>query len=272
MCITSCLFLTQNANAIAENLQGQVEDTSVEPSTSTPIYKSSVLFPVPVLPQPHLKKETGQSDSLNNNNLQGTETQNQLNGDARQNSNYGGQMEKPFSGPTTLRGAANYADLKTNKDPDVGDKELQIKWDLWRNRFLWQVQANMQRQSTNPNETMMHWDPTLQKVVAGFPVGLTSWFACEVTNQGQIIHLKILHSSGIPYFDKAVLRAVWAMQGTPILRFPSESRRTIVTMAAGVKSVSHVQPRQYYHFGDVEQYSVPDNNNNNGSGWGGVAR
>ncbi len=256
------IFNVFNIKIQAQPLQGQVEDSTVQP-TAAPISASASKmfnFPTPVVP-PRLTRESASSDQNNDNALQGKESQNNLNGYADQNSPMNGQLEKPFSGPAVLKGAADYSNLNGNasSDPDAGDRELQVKWDLWRNRFLWAVQSNMQSQSANPSETMMHWDPTLQRVVSGFPVGLTAWFACEVTDTGQIIHLKIMHSSGVPYFDNAVLRAVYALQGAPLLRFPQRSKRRIVSIAAGIKSVSHAQPRKYYHFGDVEQYSVPDN-------------
>ncbi len=247
--------------ALAQPLKGQVEDSTVQPTTMNANASKNLSFPTPVL-APKLKPESANTDN-SQSPLQGNESQNNLNGYANDNSQNNGQMEKPFdeNGPPVLKAGADYNRLngQAESDPDAGDHELLIKWDLWRNRFLWAVQSNMQRQSSNPSETMMHWDPTLQRVVSGFPVGLTAWFACEVTNRGQIVHLKIMHSSGVPYFDNAVLRAVYSLQGTPLLIFPSRSRRTIVSIAAGIKSVSHAQPRKYYHFGDVEQYSVPNN-------------
>ena len=241
--------------AHAQALQGQVEDSKITPTTlngNTDLNKAQTDFI-----KPDLQSIKPQVAKPNNNYLKGDANRNESGLSSGM-----GQPEKGMpsniDGTPVLNGSANYNNAEAQSDPDAGDRELEIKWDLWRNRFLWAVQSNMMKQSSNPSETMMHWDPTLQRVVSGFPVGICAWFACEVTDTGQIINLKILHSSGIQYYDNAVLRAVYSLQGTPLLRFPDRSRRKMVAISAGIKSVSHAQPRKYYHFGDVEQYDVPE--------------
>jgi len=92
--------------------------------------------------------------------------------------------------------------------------------------------------------------------VMRFPLGTTAWFSCQVTNDKHIVNLKLMHSSGFPNFDEAVLKAVKELEGSAILRYPSRSHRQIVSQVAGIKTSESSQP-QYFHFGDVEKYRTP---------------
>jgi len=53
-----------------------------------------------------------------------------------------------------------------------------------------------------------------------------------------------------------VLEAVQALDGTSILRFPTGSKRTVVSHGGGIKTADQFQ-QQYFKFGDVEHVRVP---------------
>ena len=148
-------------------------------------------------------------------------------------------------------------DGMTGQDPDMDDAELMVEWDKWRNRFLWAVQSGVQESLNNPDDTMLRWDPARQAVVMKFPMGTVAWFACKISNDRRVEFVKLMHSSGYPNYDKAVLNAVQMLEGSSILRFPGRSRRQFVTQSAGIKT-SETGGRQFFKFGDVERYRVPN--------------
>jgi hypothetical protein len=64
-----------------------------------------------------------------------------------------------------------------------------------------------------------------------------------------------MHSSGSPVYDKAVLAAINALQGSKILTYPSGSKRTLVIQTAGIRT-TNTYVRKYFQFGDVEHQQV----------------
>ncbi|SRR5579885_371565 len=141
-------------------------------------------------------------------------------------------------------------------DPDAGNQELMIAWDRWRNRLLHAIQSGMQETLNNPSPANLRWDPVRQAMVSSYPLGTTAWFSCQVTPDQRITHIELLHSSGHPHYDRAVLDAIDALQGSAILRYPPGSRRKIVTQVAGIRTAQQAEYRNF-HFGDVERYWVP---------------
>lgn len=141
-------------------------------------------------------------------------------------------------------------------DPDEQDRELMVQWDKWRNRFLWSVQSGIQEILENPTDATLRWDEQKQAMVSKFPLGTIAWFSCQITPDKQIVNLKLLHPSGYAGYDQAVLEAVRALQGSSILRYPTSSRRKIVTQIAGVKT-AETGGYNYFKFGDVERQHHP---------------
>lgn len=160
-----------------------------------------------------------------------------------------------------LQGSASKTDSELSAgvedaDPDAGDQELQVEWDRWRNRFLHAVQSGMQEAMNNPTEETVRWDANKQAMVSRFPMGTIAWFSCQITPDLRIHHIKLLHTSGYPAYDRAVLDAIDSLQGSSILHYPRGSKRMVVTQMAGIKTAEQSEYRNF-HFGDVERQKVP---------------
>ena len=159
----------------------------------------------------------------------------------------------------TLKGSAssNQGDLQA-EDPDRGDQELAVEWDKWHNRLLWSIQSGVQELINSPENAEPRWDARRGRVVLGpnIPLGTKCTFYARVSADRRVTKAKILQSSGYPDYDKAVLDAIYALDGTSILRFPRNSRRERVTEAATIIT-SDRGGREYHNFGDVEKYTVP---------------
>jgi hypothetical protein len=172
------------------------------------------------------------------------------------------QALHPKAAPTVLRGGASMGALGSQveqDDPDVGNNELQIEWDRWRNRFLHAVQMQIQASVNNPDPDMMprrRFDPMTGMVAPRFPLGTSAWFDCEVTNQGRIARVVITESSGFQAYDRAVIEGIRALEGTSLLNFPRASQRLSVRQEAGIQTAAQASNR-YFNFGDVERYSAP---------------
>ncbi len=248
-------------------LEGNVQETGVLPSTD-PMPAISEPMPVPVL-KPKKSPQQGQLDESfgagKMDNLNGSAKDDALKGKVD-----GGGTGTPLTGkmdPKTGRiqgfAAKDDSNLRAGaagEDPDVEDSELMVEWDRWRNRFLHAIQSGMQESLNNPSEATLRWDPVRRTMVSAFPMGTIAWFSCQVTPDLKIIHIKLLHSSGHPAYDKAVLDAIDSLQGSSVLRYPRKSRRLIVTQTAGIKTAEQAEYRNF-HFGDVERQRVPRSEN-----------
>lgn len=248
------LFLSVPCALANEPLKGGVEETGILPSEAT--QEGEIMdMPTPVLPEvPKGKAGVGQFD---NASLKGGVDDNSLQGHADQDdpnlTEGNAQFDKAgLRGP--LKGRAELGDQGlSGDDPDMDDQELQVAWDRWRNNFLYAVQTGVQESLNNPEDVNLRWDPVKQAVVMRFPLGTVAWFACKINNSRHIESVKIMHSSGFPGYDNAVLQAVKNLEGDSLLRFPKRSRRSFVTQSAGIKT-SDSGGRQFFKFGDVERY------------------
>jgi hypothetical protein len=167
----------------------------------------------------------------------------------------------PKNAAPVLKGEASLGTMRgvaSQEDPDVGNDQLRLEWDAWRNRFLRAVQMQIQASVNypDPEDFGRRRFDRFGMPMPRFPLGTEAWFDCEVTNDGRIARIAITQPSGFPAYDRAVIEGVRALEGTSLLRFPPRSRRQSVRQEAGIKTATTAN-YQYYNFGDVEQYSVP---------------
>lgn len=252
--------------AYSDTLKGSVDHTDIEPE-KVKLKKPVLEMPTPVLPASTKKEQLipGKGRLDKENALKGKAQDDALQGNVEDEGDIEFKRRFGHMDPTKnrLNGSANKRVLKlsaqkgggalASQDPDYGDKELAIAWDKWRNRFLWSVQSGVTQYLNDPNNPQIKWDPQRQTMVSRFPMGTIAWFSCNVTKDRQVQNLKILHSSGYPVYDRAVLNAVQNLQGSAILKFPRRSKREIVNQNAGIKTATTGQ-RQFFKFGDVERY------------------
>lgn len=224
-----------------EPLKGGIEDTNVLPSREENL-KDQIPMAVPVLK----KKLEGQADQADQNPLKG-----QAQDDSANLQALNGQTDKKI-----LQGSAQQLDGSAEESPDAADQQLRVEWDAWRNRFLQAVQSDVQSNLNNSDDTMLKWDPRAQTVIRQFPLGTTAWFECDIREDLKIVNFHLLKSSGYPNYDRVVMDAVAALNGTSILRFPAKSKRHRVNQSAGIQTAAE-SSKQFFHFGDVENYRVP---------------
>jgi hypothetical protein len=268
--IATCLFIglqlqgvhADEENSSSEPLKGSVEESGLEPTKLTP-QKPQEPFAIPVVP-PKLEGKAKEDQS------QGTaespkedQTDKPLKGNAQDTDDSSFGKITPMdakTAPSTLKGSAEQEDNSlASEDPDADDQQLAIEWDRWRNRLLNAIQSGVQDTLNNPNETNLRFDPRTGMIMPRFPLGTLAWFACQITNDKRVVHLKLLKTSGYPNYDQAVLDAITNLQGTSILRFPERSHRKIVTQVAGIKTSDFAERQPFIHFGDVEHYQIPGN-------------
>ena len=153
-------------------------------------------------------------------------------------------------GGNPLRGQAQ------QDDPDVADRELMIEWDRWRNRLLrfiqMQVQANV---NADPRPRRRHFDPLTGQMIVQppYPMGIVTWFDCQISNDRRVISVQITQSSGFPDYDRAVIDGIRALDGTSILQFPRGSHRPSVRQEAGIETATSAGMPSF-QFGDIERY------------------
>ncbi|MBS1999859.1 MAG: TonB C-terminal domain-containing protein [Candidatus Obscuribacterales bacterium] len=228
--------------ATREPLKGGVEDTNVLPNKQDNL-KDQIPMMVPV-PK---KKLEGQADETGRDALKG-----QAEDESANLQGLNGQTDKKV-----LQGSAQQLDGALSEDPDTADQQLMVEWDAWRNRFLRAVQSDVQSNLNNSEDTMSRWDPRSQTVIRQFPLGTTAWFKCDIREDLKIVNFQLVKSSGFPNYDRLVMDAVAALNGTEILRFPAKSKRHRVNQMAGIQTASR-SSNEYFHFGDVEKYRVPN--------------
>lgn len=252
--------LSQPVGTNQTPLQGEVEESGIAPSKAGPVAPKEPLAQ-PVLPT--LKTETGEGAEeagADNSDLKAKVEKSELKGEEETDDQSddlapGNAKVAPQGG--VLKGSARLNDSElAGEDPDAQDQELQIEWDRWRNRFLRAVLAGAMDNLNNPQAADFRWDPVRQRLMTQFPLGTITWFSCQISNDRQIKNLRVDQSSGFVNYDQAVLDAVRGLEGTAILKFPSRSRRRIVSQAGGVKTSDQSQ-QQYFKFGDVERVRVP---------------
>jgi hypothetical protein len=124
----------------------------------------------------------------------------------------------------------------------VEDKELEIQWDDWRNKF-----------GSNVERRIFH-SPIEALVV---PMGITSYFHCTVTNDKHVKDVRITKSSGVLWYDRAVKDAVESMQGDDVLLFPEGSQRSEVSVNIGFTHVDKKTVR-YVYYNDIEHSTIQD--------------
>ncbi|HEY9730716.1 MAG TPA: TonB C-terminal domain-containing protein [Drouetiella sp.] len=225
-----------------EPLKGGVEDTNVLPNKEEHL-KDQIPMMVPV-PK---KKLEGQADESGRNALKG-----QAEDESANLQGLNGQADNKV-----LQGSAQQLEGSASEDPDTSDQQLMVEWDAWRNRFLRAVQSDVQSNLNNSEDTMSRWDPRSQTVIRQFPLGTTAWFKCDIREDLKIVNFQLVKSSGFPNYDRLVMDAVAALNGTEILRFPSKSKRHRVNQMAGIQTASK-SSNEYFHFGDIEKYRVPN--------------
>ncbi|HEY9785760.1 MAG TPA: TonB C-terminal domain-containing protein [Candidatus Obscuribacterales bacterium] len=253
VCVTSACF--------SPAAFGNEHDTSYSSANDTTPTRAETSPPPVWMPEPSVPKKKKRKV------LQGGVKHQDLGGEVENHGLKGQANEddvdsdlQPLSGRADqagrFKGSAKVDDLAASQDPDMDDQELQVEWDRWRNRFLNYVQQGVQETLNNPDATDLRFDPSTNRVVSRFPLGTTAWFAARVTKDRRVASVKILKSSGFPNYDRAVEDAIWGLDGTSILRFPKGSMRATVTQTGGIKT-SATSERQYFKFGDVERYRVP---------------
>lgn len=225
-----------------EPLKGGIEDVNLLP-TKQETLQDQIPMAVPV-PK---KKLEGKLEHADHNALQG-QAEDEKDADLQGQT---GQADKKV-----LQGSAQQLDGAVGEDPDTSDQELMVEWDAWRNRFLRAVQSDVQSNLNNSDDTMLQWDPRRQTVIRQFPIGTVAWFKCDIREDLKIVNFQLLKSSGYPNFDRIVMDAVAALNGTNILRFPSKSKRHKVNQMAGIQTATE-STKEFFHFGDVEKYRVP---------------
>lgn len=121
----------------------------------------------------------------------------------------------------------------------VAEQDLAIEWDDWHNDFGRAVASRM----------FTHFAETLN-----MKQGLTTWYHCEITADRHVKFAEITKSSGNLWYDKAVLQAIYRLEGSDLLAFPVGSQRSEITTDLGVRMGG--AKTGYLRFGDVEYHEV----------------
>jgi len=231
--------------AAADTLKGNVEETGTDP-----------LVPMAV---PVVKKKL--QSSADDNALKGQADQ----GDASLK-NMNGQADD--GGP--LKGAASddspggplkatlTQDQLQQEDPDRDDQMLAVEWDKWHNRLLWSIQSGVQEIVNSPENMVPHFDPQSGRTILSpnIPLGTKATFWVKVDANKRVLDARIVQSSGNAGYDKALLDAIYSLDGSSILRYPAGSHRRVVNEAASILTSNH-GGREFFKFGDVEKYRAP---------------
>lgn len=239
---TGIAAIAEDASPSREPLKGGIEDTNV-----MPVKKENFTEQIPMAVPVPKKKLEGNLEHTDKGTLKG---QAQDEGDANLQG-MSGQTDKKV-----LQGSAQQLDGALSEDPDTADQELMVEWDAWRNRFLQAVQSDVQSNLNSNEDTMLRWDPRNQTVIRQFPLGTVAWFKCDIREDLKIVNFQLLKSSGYPNYDRIVMDAVAALNGTDILRFPAKSKRHKVNQMAGIQTATSSN-KEFFHFGDVERYRTP---------------
>jgi hypothetical protein len=122
----------------------------------------------------------------------------------------------------------------------VIEQDLAIEWDEWHNKFARAVRSRVFKS---------FWESI------NIPQGSTASYHCEVTRDRKIKNLQITKSSGLLWYDRAILDAVSGLDGSEVLTFPANSQRTEVSTDLGI---SLGVGRDVLEFGDLEHQEITD--------------
>lgn len=241
------------------------EQTKSETKDVTPSLDEVLAQPVQQQPLQGTVEQSGGAEPAGGEPLQGktdARGEDALKGSATDSGAVGGVPLTPKQDKNpVLKGNASLLDGKVSEDPDLQDRELMVEWDRWRNRFLRAIQLQVQASVNNPDDwddtaprRKMVYDPVRRVVIVQprFPLGTEATFTVDVTPDKRIKNLAILHSSGQPAYDRAVLDGIRALEGTSLLTYPAGSHRKVVNEVATIRA-STSSDYQYQHFGDVER-------------------
>ena len=247
LCLSAVLFC---APALAdEALKGNVEETGLAPP--------EVPMAVPVFKPKKLK---GTADDSGNGLKGGAQDDG---GDNLKGMNAQTDDSGPLKGnaqddnPNTLKANLSQDQLQS-EDPDRDDQQMAVEWDKWRNNLLHSVQSGVMEIVNSKENMVPHFDQARNRLVyaPNIPLGTKATFWVKVNRQRRILDARILASSGNAGYDKALLDAIYSLDGSNILRYPTGSKRVIVDQAATILT-SDRGGYQNFKFGDVEHYSTP---------------
>lgn len=257
--LSVAIFLMPAAFADEEQapLQGQVEETGIAP-TGAKTQPLSEPIPEPVVPSSGLKAGTakeGEEDVL-----KGSAQHDDLSGGADQGSLQRQQPKGDQQQPLLKGFASTQTGGISDVDPDQGDRELEIQWDAWRNKFLRHVLSSVS-QKINDRDSDYYVPPRRDPQTGGFlppyPLGTGATFTVQVTRDGGIKSLGIIRSSGFESYDKCVMQAIKELESESWLQYPRGSRRVLIEQLGTIKtSVQGGYTEQ--KFGDVERFKEPD--------------
>ena len=246
----ACLGLSTGAQA--DTLKGNVEETGVSPAE--PVFNPSVPMAVPVVKPKKLEAKAddnalkGQADDSGDGNLKGMKGQTDDSGPLSGSAEDGG-------GP--LKATLSQDQLQS-EDPDKDDQVLSVEWDKWHNRLLWSIQSGVQEIVNSPENMVPHFDQARGTTVLmpDIPLGTKATFFVRVSAEKRVLMARITQSSGNAQYDKALLDAIYSLDGSSILKFPSGSHRKLVNEAASILT-SNKGGREFFKFGDTERYKAP---------------
>lgn len=240
-------------------LQGQVEEIGVAPVSAPPAAIGEPI-PVPSVPDSSLRSGAAQSDSgeSGENVLRGSASHDELSGSA-QDGSLQAQQARGDRQPLLKGFASTQTGGISEADPDLGDRELEIEWDAWRNKFLRNVLSSVS-QKINDRESDYYVppkrDPATGAILPPYPLGTGATFTVQVTKDGIIKNLGIIRSSGFESYDKCVMQAIKELESSSWLAYPRGSRRVMVEQLGTIRtSVQGGYTEQ--RFGDVERYKQP---------------
>jgi hypothetical protein len=193
-----------------------------------------------------------------NDVLKGSASHDELSESAEQGS-LQSQQAKGDRQPLLKGFASTQAGGISDVDPDQGDRELEIQWDAWRNKFLRNVLSSVS-QKINDRESDYYKptarDPATGALLPPYPLGTGATFTVQVTRDGAIKTLAIVRSSGYESYDKCVMQAIKELESSSWLQYPRGSKRAMVEQLGTIKtSVQGGYTNQ--RFGDVERYKEP---------------
>ena len=228
-----------------ETLRGGVEELGAR--EAEPTLTPAVPMPAPVFKPKPLK---GRADD-EGGALQGSAED--------EGGTLAGQKPAYDSNRNVLKGSAVSNDASLSAaDPDANDEQLNVEWDKWHNRLLWSIQSGVQEIINSPENIEPRFDPRRGRVVVGpnIPLGTRVTFFVRVSADRHVTKATIVESSGYADYDKALLDAIYSLDGSAILKFPRNSRRQRVNETATIITSDHGE-RELFKFNDVEKYRVP---------------
>ncbi|CAN5438741.1 hypothetical protein BH11CYA1_BH11CYA1_37230 [soil metagenome] len=240
----------------ADPLQGGVQELGATeaPANLTPIVPMSA---------PVLKKRKPLAADAIDNSLKGNadDSGHGLSGQAQDDGDAPMKSQKATldgNGPLKATLSNNEFELQSH-DADSQDQEMAVEWDRWRNRLLRSIQGGVQELINNPENMLPHFDERrgVTVLTPRIPLGQKASFYVRISDQRRVVKARIIASSGNSEFDNALLDAIYALDGTTILRFPKGSQRPRVVQEATIITADHGN-NEFFKFGDVEKFRKPN--------------